>query len=79
MSVWSILKNIGLIMSFVRSIESLVREVAQKKSVPEAKSIDTVLNHVESLLRKGVIDIPEVDEIQIADAIKAIREQLTTP
>jgi len=79
MSVWSILKNIGLIMSFVRSIESLVREVAQKKSVPEAKSIDTVLNHVESLLRKGVVDIPEVDEIQIADAIKAIREQLTTP
>lgn len=79
MSVWSILKNIGLIMSFVRSIESLVREVAQKKSVPQAQSIDTVLNHVESLLRKGVIDIPEVDEIQIADAIKAIREQLTTP
>jgi hypothetical protein len=79
MSVWSIIKNLSLIMSFVRSIESLVREVAQKKSVPEAKSIDTVLNHVETLLRKGVIDIPEVDEIQIADAIKAIREQLTTP
>lgn len=77
MSFWAILKNLGLVISFFKSFKSLISEVAQSKKAPSAQSVRDLLESAQKLLRSGAIDIPNVDENQIADAIKVLEEQLS--
>ena len=76
MNAWGIIRNIGSIISFFKIVRSFIMEVAVKKQVPECASRHDLLEGFEMLLRKKVIDIPNVNEEEIADALKQIREQL---
>lgn len=74
--MWNIIRNIGSVISFFKVLKSFFGEVIEKKNVPECKSTAILLENLEGLLRKKIIDIPGVEEIEIANAIAQVREQL---
>lgn len=76
MSVWMIIRNIGAIIGLMKSLSGVVSSVIDTKKPPEKEAIKSVLDSVEDLLDRGVIDIPNVDEKAISDALKQIEEQL---
>lgn len=76
MTFWVALKNIGTIISLLRSVSEAIGFVAKQKEMPQAYMVRDVLNHVRTLLDKGAIDIPGVDERDISEALRQINEQL---
>lgn len=76
MSVWAVIKNIGLIISLFKSVSNLIGGVAANKEMPPKEQIKEVLDKVENLLDSGAIDIPGVDEVAVSAALKQIEEQL---
>ena len=74
MSIWMIIKNAGFLISFFRNMGEVVKTFSETKKFGCADS-HRVLEQVEELIRKKIIDVEGVDEDQIADAIKSIREQ----
>lgn len=79
MSMWVILRNIGTVISFFTSLKNVVEGVAKTKSAPSTDMIKAVLEHAVDLLDKGVIDLPNVDEKAISDALKQIEAMLCKP
>lgn len=73
MGVWAVLKNIGTILSLLKALRDIVAGATEKK-LPEREQIKAVLDHVETLLDNGAIDIPGVDEKQISEALKQVEE-----
>ncbi len=76
MNVWAILRNLGLVISFFKSFQGLVSEMVKTKAPPGIEAVKEFLDKAEALLNSGAIDIPGVDEKQIADALQQIEEQL---
>lgn len=76
MNVWLVLRNIGAIISFLKTFSGLVEVVAKEKAAPPKDQIKKFLDAAEDLLDSGVIDIPGVDESSISEALKQIEEQL---
>lgn len=75
-SIWQIISHLGLILSLVKAVESMIAEMVKSKSMPSCSAIDPVLASIEKLFADGVIDIPGVDEKMIADAIQQLRDNL---
>lgn len=69
--------NIGTVIGLFKNLKSLVAEVVETKQAPSVNQIDKTLESVQDLFVKKIIDIPDVDEDQIAEAIQNIRNQLT--
>lgn len=76
MSVWGILRNLGLVISFFKSFSNMVKGVAVSKQMPPKESMKELLDRAEALLDSGAIDIPGVDEKAVSEALKQIEEQL---
>lgn len=76
MSIWGVLKNLGAIISFFKIIRDMISGVAESKKAPPKEQVKALLDQVEALLDSGTIDIPNVDEKAISDALKLIEEQL---
>lgn len=76
MSFWVILRNIGTIIQFFKAFEAIISGVIESKSVPPADQVKALLDKAEDLLDSGVIDIPNVDEKAICEALKQIEQQL---
>lgn len=76
MSFWMLFKNVGSIMALVRAVKELVGSVAVSHEMPPKEIVKQVLDAIEDLLDRGVIDIPGVEEKDISDALKQIEEQL---
>ena len=76
MSIWLVIRNIGAIIGLMKSLSGVVSSVIDTKKAPEKEAIKSVLDSIEDLLDRGVIDIPNVDEKAISDALKQIEEQL---
>lgn len=75
MSIWSVISNIGKIMSFFKAIQSIVESLI-KKEQPSKEQIKSLLSQLQVILKSKVVDFPGVDEDQIADAVKQIEDQL---
>ena len=76
MSVWVVIKNIGTILSLLKTIREIVASVASDKKAPSPQAIKAVIDHVQALLDKGVIDIPGVDEKDLSDSLQQIEDFL---
>lgn len=76
MSVWTVLRNIGVIISFFRSISGLFSFVAEKKEMPPEVMLRDLLDQAQELLDRKVIDLPNVDEAAISEALKQIEDKL---
>lgn len=76
MTVWGILKNLGLVIQFFKSVSSLIGGVAKEKKMPPADALRDLLDKAEALLDSGAIDIPGVDESAISEALKQIEAEL---
>ncbi len=76
MNVFGIIGHLGVIMDAVKSVEKLVEEVVTTKAPPSSQSIKLVLSSVANLFDSGVIDIPGVEEHDIAAALKTIESHI---
>ncbi len=76
MSALGILFNIGAVIGVIRALIGLVKEVAEKKSLPECQNVDTTLTAIEKLFSKNVVKVGNLKNEDIADAINQIRDQL---
>lgn len=76
MSFWAILKNIGIIIQFFKTLQSIISSSVKSKSIPSKIDIIALLDSIEDLLDRGVIDVPGVDEKAISDALKQIEDHL---
>lgn len=79
MSIWALLKNIGTIIALIKSLKALVEQVILTKKPPALSDLLVPLDNLEALLKSGAIDIKGVDEMEVAQAIHKIREQLSGP
>lgn len=79
MSIWLVLRNIGTVISFFRSVSDIIGGVAKDKKAPPIEKVKAMLDDLEALLDSGAIDIPGVDEAAISEALKQIEEQLCKP
>lgn len=75
MGIFLILRNIGTIISLISGLKGIISSVASKQA-PDKAQIKIVLDSLEDMLDKGVIDIPNVDEAAISSALKVIEEKL---
>lgn len=76
MNIWLIIRNIGAIVGLLKSLSGMINDAAVNKKAPSKEMIKEVLDSIEDLLDRGVIDIPNVDEKSISDGLKQIEEQL---
>ena len=76
MSFWAILKNIGIIIQFFKTLQAIISNAIKAKAVPSKIDIVALLDAIEDLLDRGVIDVPGVDEKAISDALKQIEDHL---
>lgn len=77
MSMMKIFMNLATFMRLGRLVVSLVNNALQKESkLPNTKDIRDLLEIVRTLLEKGAIDFPNLDEMQIAQGIKQLEDQL---
>lgn len=75
MGIWAIIKNLGLIISFFKAASGMIDGVAKEKRSPTKAEVKAMLDSLEDLLDKKVIDVPGVDEEAISSALKVIEEQ----
>lgn len=76
MSFWLVLKNIGVVISFLKATASIIGDIAKTKQKPSKDSLIDLLDKAEALLDSGAIDIPGVDEATISEALKQIEVQI---
>lgn len=73
-SLWKVLRHLSTIMELKRNLESLIQAMRIKDGTAKEKA-KLVLDIVEDLLRKGVVDIPNVDEAQLADLLQKLEDK----
>lgn len=76
MSVWLLLRNAGSIISLFKVVSGLVSSTAKNKRVPQGLELKPLFDALEDLLDRGVIDIPDVDEVAVSTALKEIEKVL---
>lgn len=76
MGVWAVLRNIGTVISFFKTISKVIGNVAETKKMPPKELLKELLDGAEALLDSGAIDIPGVDEAAISDSLKQIEAQI---
>jgi desulfoferrodoxin (superoxide reductase-like protein) len=77
MNIWAILGNIGKVISFFKAVAGLIEGIAKNKEVPPVEQINDTIEKLAVLLDSGAIDVPNVDEHQIADVLRQIKTQLS--
>lgn len=68
MSVFTIIANLGTILTILNSISAIVKEMHETKSAPSAGLVDQLILAIKSLVDKNVIKIPGLTAEQL-DAI----------
>jgi hypothetical protein len=76
MSFFVIMRNLGSIIAFFRTLSAFVSEWAKTRHAPNCDSFADLIKQARVLMEKGVIDIPGVDEKDIIEALKGIEEQI---
>lgn len=76
MSFWLILKNVGLIYDTFKLVGKILPQAVREKKLPDCAESQVLLKNVIKLLEGGVIDVPQVDEKEIAAALKQIEERM---
>lgn len=86
MKVWTILKTVPWLWKLIvhwRDVSycfeaawGMVLSARKSGGMPTVNSFDIFLHHVEDCLRKGIIDIPDVNETLVADEIYQMRQLL---
>ncbi len=76
-AAWTIIKNIGLVIDFVRTVQKVVEGVSKRdQKLPNCEETKLLISSVRGLLDKGVIDLPGVDEAQISHIIGQIEDRV---
>lgn len=68
------LLNIGKFIALVRAVEKLIKDIKDGKGA--TGGVDLILSVSQDLFLAGAIDIPGVDENQIATTLQEVRNQL---
>ena len=72
-AVW----NIGSIIDLVKLIVLMVKNaVSSEHKLPSQDDIKRLFEIIRKLLESGVIDIPNFDEIKLAESIKQVEDRL---
>lgn len=79
MNFWIILKNIGLVISFFKTLKDVSIKAAEQKKIPKCDETQILLHKLEELFEKKVIDLPGEKEAEIAEILKQVREQFQCP
>lgn len=83
MSIWVLLKNAGSIISLFKTVQGLVEKTAKEKAVPKGEELRPLFDALEDMLDKKIIDVQDVDEAAISEALKQIEAvvcpQVTAP
>ena len=76
-AAWTIVKNIGLVIDFVRTVQGVIEGISKRdQKLPSCEETKLLISSVRSLLDKGVIDLPGVDEIEISNIIGQIEDRV---
>lgn len=77
MSVMRLLLNIGLVIDLFKTIRrTVLGAVASSNKLPSCEDSKDLLSKVRILLEKKVIDVPGIEEDQIAKALREIEDRL---
>ena len=75
--IWPIIKNIGLVIDFFKVVKSVFQSVASRDvKIPNCDETKLLIDQLRKLLDSGVIDVPGVDEKEIAGVLGQIEERL---
>lgn len=76
MSFWTIVKNIGTIIDFFKLAGRVVGEGIKQKKFPDCEDSVLLIDKTAELLKRGIIDVPGVDEKQIAASLDEIKARI---
>lgn len=76
--IWPILRNLSTVVAFIKAVREILIAVGDKK-VPEEGLIQSLFDAVIKLLRAKVIDVPNLDEEQLADELQKIKDKIFPP
>lgn len=76
--IWKIVVNAGLIYRFISFVSSTIGAVMTRPSkLPTCEETKICLDYIEKMLNVGLIDLPGVDESQVAAKIGMMRNNIT--
>lgn len=74
---WALLKNYGVLKENLRVIGEIITKVMQEgRKTPDCDETNRLLKAVSNILKTEVIDLPEIDEYQLAIKIDEINANL---
>lgn len=71
--LWKLIQNWRTLKTVVEKSYSMLESARAAGGMPTKESFDAFMQSVEEVLRKGLIDIPDVDENILADDIRQMR------
>ena len=87
MNLWTLIKSVPWLYKrllnwrdvkvIIEKAYALVESARVSGGLPNCSSFDSFLDAVEVVLKKGLVDIPEVDENVLADELHQMRQLLT--
>lgn len=76
-ALWPILKNIGFVIDFFRTMQVVLVDVSKRPTkIPSCEETRLILRSTRELLERGIIDVPGVDELEIAKILGQIEERV---
>ena len=77
MSFMRMIWNIGSIIDLVKLMISMVKNaISSDHKLPSQDDIKRLFEIIRKLLESGVIDIPNFDEIKLAESLKQVEDRL---
>ena len=75
MNYWKLIKNAGLFIKFFKSLAAVIKYASEQKKFSNGL-MSAAISDLEDILESGAVDIPGVDENEVAKVIENIRKNL---
>lgn len=71
--IWKVIRNYRVLSDAVKNISDVLKQMHDaKRATPEANETSVLLLSVSNILKTGVIDVPGVDEYELALGVDQI-------
>lgn len=74
--VWKLIKNYADIKLIFEELRDVFESAKESGGLPSCEKTKVLLNCIETIFRKELIDFPNVDEVEIADLVREVKFNL---
>lgn len=75
--IWKLIRNYDLIKQILSDVYGVIQSAEKHGGLPTSEETIKILDAAQLIFEKQLIDIPEVDEVVLADMIKELKQNLS--